>query len=122
MNSIVPEADKLAGIGCYCTAFDGIGGLIKQSSEQFRVFEIIDDSYLKDISDIQDTNYRYPLYILEKQNIDSNHAVLEITKAIGLRLKIIGIKDAKAVTIQHASSEQTKNVPRESKTAHTHII
>jgi tRNA pseudouridine13 synthase len=121
MNSILPEADKLAGMGCYCTAFKGIGGLIKLSSEQFKVFEIVDDSYLKDISNVQDTCYRYPLYLLEKQNIDSNHAVLEITKAIGLRLKIIGIKDAKAVTRQYASSEQTNHVPRESKTAHTRI-
>lgn len=62
-----------------------------------------------------------PLYLLDKQNIDSNHALIEIKKEYGIALKVIGIKDAKAITKQYASSEQTRKVPKELKTTHTHL-
>lgn len=43
-NFPVPKIDQLAGIECYCTCYSGTGGLIKQSSEGFKVSEIIDCS------------------------------------------------------------------------------
>jgi tRNA pseudouridine13 synthase len=49
---------------------------------------------------------------LEKHNIDSNHAIIEIKKKLGLKLRVLGIKDAKAETSQYASCEQTKNLPK----------
>ena len=49
---------------------------------------------------------------MEKHNIDSNHAVIEIKKQSGLKLRIMGIKDAKAETSQYTSCEQTKNLPK----------
>ena len=42
----VPRIDQLAGIGCYCTDFQPIGGLIKKDNEGFRVSEIIDRSII----------------------------------------------------------------------------
>ena len=119
MNTQVPKIDKLAGIECYCTDYRGISGSIKRSNEEFRVSEIIDTSFLTNISTVQDEHHKYPLYILEKRNIDSNHAIFEIRRKLGLTLKVIGLKDAKAVTKQYASSEQTKNIIKEASTAHT---
>ena len=119
MNTQVPKIDKLAGIECYCTDYRGISGCIKRSNEEFRVSEIIDTSFLTNISTVQDEHHKYPLYILEKRNIDSNHAIFEIRRKLGITLKVIGLKDAKAVTKQYASSEQTKNIIKEATTAHT---
>ena len=119
MNTQVPKIDKLAGIECYCTDYRGISGSIKRSNEEFRVSEIIDTSFLTNISTVQDEHHKYPLYILEKRNIDSNHAIFEIRRKLGITLKVIGLKDAKAVTKQYASSEQTKNIIKEASTAHT---
>jgi tRNA pseudouridine13 synthase len=119
MNTQVPKIDKLAGIECYCTDYRGISGSIKRVNEEFRVSEVIDTSFLANISTVQDEHHKYPLYILEKRNIDSNHAIFEIRRKLGITLKVIGLKDAKAVTKQYASSEQTKNLIKEATTAHT---
>jgi tRNA pseudouridine13 synthase len=122
MNSQVPKIDKLAGIECYCTDYRGIRGFIKRSNEEFRVSELIDSSFLANVSSIQDEDHKYPLYILDKRNIDSNHAIFEIRRKLGIKLKVIGLKDAKAITKQYASSEQTKNITKEATTAHTRLI
>jgi tRNA pseudouridine13 synthase len=121
MNTQVPKIDKLAGIECYCTDYRGIRGSIKRSNEEFRVSEIIDTSFLANISSIQDEHHKYPLYILDKRNIDSNHAIFEIKRKLGIKLKVIGLKDAKAITKQYASSEQTKNIINEATTPHTRL-
>jgi tRNA pseudouridine13 synthase len=111
----VPEIDFQAGMECYCTKFAGIKGTIKETNEEFQVSEIIDYTFLKPpyFSSVQNNEHKFPLYLLEKHNIDSNHAVIEIKKQSGLKLRIMGIKDAKAETSQYASCEQTKNLPRD---------
>jgi tRNA pseudouridine13 synthase len=43
--------------------------------------------------------------------LDSNHAVLEVERETGIKLKVLGIKDAKAATEQYATSHKTKNSP-----------
>lgn len=112
----VPGIDRKAGMKCYCTSFGGVGGSIKRKANQFRVSEIIDGSVFSDLVPVQDKLHRYPLYILEKSNIDSNHAVSQIKKKFGIELKVIGLKDAKANTKQYATTEQLKNTPREIRT------
>ncbi|MGC1928554.1 MAG: tRNA pseudouridine(13) synthase TruD [Candidatus Nitrosopolaris sp.] len=112
----VPIIDQKAGMNCYSTSFNGVGGLIKQQANGFRVSEIIDRSVFNDLSSAQDELHRYPLYILEKSNIDSNHAISQIKKRFGIPLKVIGLKDAKANTKQYATTEQLKNIPRELRT------
>lgn len=99
-------------MNCYSTSFSGVGGFIKQQANRFRVSEIIDRSVFNDLSSTQDGLHRYPLYILEKSNIDSNHAISQIEKRFGIALKVIGLKDAKAKTKQYATTEQLKNTPR----------
>jgi len=118
----VPKIDRLAGIQCYCTDFDGICGFIKQNDTSFRVSEIIDDSFLTDLSPVQNDTHKFPLYILDKRNIDSNHALFEIKKELGIRLKILGIKDSRAITKQYASSEQIRDIRREARTRHTLLV
>ena len=123
-NTSVPRIEQLAGIECYCTDFQETGGSIKQDNEGFRVSEIIDESVFGNLSPIQDSYHRYPLYILEKKGVDSHHAILEVRKELGLELKVMGMKDAKATTKQFASSIQVHKIPKQqaSKTRHTLLI
>jgi tRNA pseudouridine13 synthase len=118
----VPKIDRLAGIECYCTSFAGTGGSIKQGSEGFRVSELVDESLAGSISPSFDDRHRYPIYILEKRDIDSNHALFEIERECRIRLRVMGIKDAKAVTTQYAGADRvTKNPPSELKSTHTRL-
>jgi tRNA pseudouridine13 synthase len=111
----------MAGMECYCTGFAGIGGSIKQDSASFRVSELVDDSLL-DFSKEFGGAHRYPLYILEKEGVDSNHALFEIERTHRLRLRVMGIKDAKAVTSQYAGSDRVwQGAPRELRTSHTRL-
>jgi tRNA pseudouridine13 synthase len=116
----VPQIESLAGIDCYCTSFAGTGGSIKQGSEGFRVSELVDESL--DISLSYDDGHRYPLYVLKKHDIDSNHALFEIERELHMKLRVMGIKDAKAVTTQYAGMERVvRNPPAELKSRHTSI-
>src|SRR4029077_7925842 len=102
MKMDVPKIDKLAGIESYCTNFVGTSGSIKQKSVGFRVSELIEDSFWKSISPAFNDQHRYPFFLLEKHDIDSNHAVFEIERKSGIKLRVMGIKDAKAITTQYA--------------------
>jgi tRNA pseudouridine13 synthase len=116
----VPQIDSLAGIDCYCTSFAGTGGSIKQGSEGFRVSELVDESL--DISLSYDDGHHYPLYVLEKRDIDSNHALFEVERELHMKLRVMGIKDAKAVTTQYAGMERVvRNPPVELKSRHTSL-
>jgi tRNA pseudouridine13 synthase len=122
MSIAVPKIDRLAGIECYCTSFAGTGGSIKQGSEGFRVSELVDESLAAGMSPTFDERHRYPIYLLEKRDIDSNHALFEIERECHIRLRVMGIKDAKAVTAQYAGVERAmKNPPAELKSTHTRL-
>jgi len=112
----VPVIDQKVGMNCYSTGFKGIGGMIKQKANEFLVSEIIDLAVFDDLSSVRDELHRYPLYILEKSNIDSNHAISQIKRRFVIPLKVIGLKDAKANTKQYATTEQLKNIPTEIRT------
>ncbi len=110
MKQSSPDIDKLAGIEYYTTEFDGIGGTIKKNTEDFHVQEIISNIFLKQISPEQTTSNIFPVYEIRKKGMDSSHAILTLRKKTGLDLKIVGIKDAKATTIQYASSSTARKV------------
>ncbi len=97
----IPAIDLATGMEVYSTKVVGIDGGIKQSPDQFVVEEIIDSSL--DVSTNSDNEHLYPLYQLKKDGIDSSHAVKEAETATGLKLKVVGLKDARAVTTQYAS-------------------
>ncbi len=116
----IPQIDSRAGIDCYCTSFAGTGGSIKHGSEGFMVSELVDESL--DVSLSYDEKHRYPLYVLEKQDIDSNHALFEIERELHMRFRVMGIKDAKAVTTQYAGMERVmRNPPAELRSRHTRL-
>jgi tRNA pseudouridine13 synthase len=109
MKQSSPDIDKLAGIEYYTTEFDGIGGTIKKNTEDFHVQEIISNTFLEQISPEQTTSNIFPVYEIRKKGMDSSHAILTLRKKTGLDLKIVGIKDAKATTIQYASSSSSSS-------------
>jgi tRNA pseudouridine13 synthase len=108
MKQSSPDIDKLAGIEYYTTEFDGIGGTIKKNTEDFHVQEIISNIFLNQITPDQTTSNIFPVYEIRKKGMDSSHAILTLRKKTGLDLKIVGIKDAKATTIQYASSSTSR--------------
>ncbi len=101
---MIPKLDSQIGISVYSTNFKGIGGKIKAAPEDFEVSEIISDKTLKLITELGD----YAVYKLKKKNIDTNHAISDVFRKKGLRLKALGLKDAYAVTEQFVCSNNKR--------------
>jgi tRNA pseudouridine13 synthase len=97
---VIPKIDSQIGISVYSTKFEGIGGKIRSESEDFEVSEVISEKSQKLISE----QNGYAVYKLKKKNIDTNHALSDIFRKKGLRLKALGLKDASAVTEQFVCS------------------
>ena len=125
----VPELEKLLGIEVYATGSPGIGGVIKQDTEDFAVEEVLVDGSKADIDpsdsvarhDVlgsSDAKNRYLLCVLVKRNWDTLSAVKAVADQLGIsmgRISIGGLKDARAVTAQYiaiesASAEDTQKV------------
>jgi tRNA pseudouridine13 synthase len=118
----VPLIDQQAGIKHYCTVFSGIGGKIKRNPEDFVVHEILNNQYFENLSRNSTSTHRYPVFVLRKHNIDSNHAIIEIRNQLHLDLRVLGLKDSKARTLQFATTiQKTRNLPLRAKTHHTEI-
>jgi len=98
---VIPEIDSQIGISVFSTTFNGIGGRIRTEAEDFRVSEVISDKSVKSIT-LQDG---YAVYKLKKKKIDTNHALSDIFRKTGIRLKALGLKDAFAVTEQFVCSD-----------------
>ena len=97
---MIPQLDSDIGILVYCTEFSGIGGKIKDSPEDFEVSEVILEKTRNSIKE----NGDYAVYKLRKKNIDTNHALSDVFRKKGLRLKSLGLKDAFATTEQYVCS------------------
>ncbi len=110
MKKTSPEIDRLAGIEYYSTGFNGIGGNIKKSNDDFNVKEIINQNFLKELTQQKIDNSISTVYEIEKKGVDSNHAILILKKKLGINFKIVGIKDARATTSQYASTNNNKNI------------
>jgi len=104
----------------YATTSAGIGGKIKQTATDFIVEEILVDGSKAEVNSTNSTNRtvlgstlsksQYLLCVLVKRNWDTFIAIQNIAKALGIRatqIQFAGIKDAKAVTAQHITVEQT---------------
>ena len=100
---MVPKLDSDIGISVYSTKFKGVSGKIKSSPEDFFVSEILDEKVLSKFSNAKG----YAVYKLKKHGIDTNHALSEIFKIHGIRLKALGLKDANATTEQFVCSMNT---------------
>jgi tRNA pseudouridine13 synthase len=115
MKKTPPEIDRLAGIECYSTSFNGICGNIKNNNSDFIVKEILHPNFLAELSSQKNENKIFPIYEIEKTGIDSNHAIMILKEKLGIHLKIVGIKDAKATTTQYASSNNSKRILNDTK-------
>jgi tRNA pseudouridine13 synthase len=113
---LVPRSDTLLGIGVYATETSGIGGVIRQSVDDFVVEEVLVDGSKAEIEKAAESRVlgasrskqRYLLCVLVKRNWDTFIAIKNIAKELGINQKqisIAGIKDAKAVTAQHIAIE-----------------
>ena len=102
----VPKLDMLVGMGLYSTDTPGTGGSIKEKREDFAVNEVLAEKTLSRIAE----NTGYAVYKLDKNGIDTNHALAEVQKRTGVRLKALGLKDSRAVTSQYvcATSKMAK--------------
>ncbi|WP_428327212.1 tRNA pseudouridine(13) synthase TruD [Nitrosopumilus sp.] len=97
---MIPALDSQIGISVYSTEFDGIGGKIRVTPEDFEVSEKILEKTQNTINQEQG----YAVYKLKKKKIDTNHALSDIFRKKGIRLKSLGLKDASAITEQFVCS------------------
>jgi len=98
---VIPKVDLQIGISVYSTKFNGIGGRIRTEAEDFNVSEVISEKSLKSINQKDG----YAVYKLKKKKIDTTHALSDIFRKKGIRLKSLGLKDASAVTEQFVCSD-----------------
>ena len=115
-NLPVPKIDKLLGIEVYASETTGVGGVIRESVDDFVVEEVLVDGSKASIGKVAETRVlgasdakqRYLLCVLVKRNWDTFIALKNIAKQIDVsqrQIQIAGIKDAKAVTAQHITIE-----------------
>jgi tRNA pseudouridine13 synthase len=100
----------------YATKTEGIGGVIKESADDFVVEEVLLDGSKASASGTVPSRVigssaqkqRYLLCLMVKRNWDTFIATKNVAKALGIdqgRVQFAGIKDARAVTAQHITIE-----------------
>lgn len=106
----VPDLEKKIGIRVYHTKSSGVGGRIRQFPEDFIVEEVLVDGSKAKVSPVESEKIGgkggFLICALVKRNWDNLLVIKEIARQLGVdpeRVKIGGIKDAKAVTAQHIS-------------------
>jgi tRNA pseudouridine13 synthase len=116
LNLPVPRIDKLIGIDVYATETTGVGGVIRESVDDFVVEEVLVDRSKAEIGKAAEnlvlgaslSKQRFLLCVLVKRNWDTFIALRNIAKQLDIsqrQIQIAGIKDAKAVTAQHITVE-----------------
>ena len=85
---MIPKIDSEIGIFAYTTNFSGCGGIIRKQKEDFNVSELITEKAHSKIC----SDSGFAVYKLQKNGIDTTHALDEIFKKFGLRLKSLGLK------------------------------
>ena len=93
---MIPKIDSEIGILAYTTDFPGCGGTIRKQKEDFNVSELITEKSRSRIC----SESGFAVYKLQKNGIDTTHALSEIFRKHGIRLKSLGLKDASAITEQ----------------------
>jgi len=108
----VPSVERLLGIETFASKTLGVGGAIRQTSEDFAVEEVLVDGSRAEIQPKLPTQLtgegRYLVCLLVKRNWDTLLIVRRIARQLGIserRIQIAGIKDKRATTAQHISIE-----------------
>ena len=97
---MIPSLDSQIGITVYSTDYVGIGGKIRVKPDDFEVSELISKKSQNTIN----ASEGYAVYKLKKKKIDTNHALSDLFRKKGIRLKALGLKDAHAQTEQFVCS------------------
>lgn len=95
----VPLLEKETGIDLYFTYTEGIGGKLRQVSEDFVVKEISEE--IKESKD-----GKYLILEMTKRNWETHHLIRDLSRVLGISSKRIGFagtKDKRALTTQRIS-------------------
>lgn len=124
----VSKLEKELGIEVFATHSRGFGGIIKKKFEDFVVEEVLVDGSKADSSCSDsaassevlgsgDSKGQYLLCVMVKRDWDTIRAVKAVADGLGInpgKIQIAGIKDARAVTAQYVTIEDSS--PEEVKT------
>jgi len=104
----VPRLESELGIEVYASQSLGIGGRIRQFPKDFVVEEVLVDGTKAEVGEAEilpPTGIgRYLVCSLTKRDWDTILAIRKVAKRLGIsgdRIRIAGIKDARALTAQH---------------------
>jgi len=104
----VPRLESELGMEVYASQSSGIGGRIRQFPKDFVVEEVLVDGTKAEVENAEippPTGIgRYLVCSLTKRNWDTLLAIRKVAKRLGIsgdRIRIAGIKDARALTAQH---------------------
>lgn len=107
---MIPRLERMLGIEAYASQSLGIGGRIRQFTDDFVVEEVLMDGSKAQVSPTEalqlGRNGRYLICVLVKRGWDTFLAIKKVARRLGIspkRIRIAGIKDAKAFTAQHIS-------------------
>ncbi len=100
----------------YATKTEGIGGVIKESVDDFIVEEVLVDGSKASVTGAVPSRVigssaqrqRFLLCLMVKRNWDTFIATKTVARSLGIdqgRVQFAGIKDARAVTAQHITIE-----------------
>ncbi|RNJ74080.1 MAG: tRNA pseudouridine(13) synthase TruD [Thaumarchaeota archaeon S14] len=103
---MTPSLDREIGMGAHATSFAGCGGSIKRDASDFAVSEVLGEEAME----MSRGGDGYAVFVMKKSGIDTPHALQAVRRATGMRLKALGLKDARAVTEQYvcATSRSTR--------------
>ncbi|WP_342305762.1 tRNA pseudouridine(13) synthase TruD [Methanolobus sp. ZRKC5] len=95
---MIPAVEKKMGIDLYCTDTNGIGGVLRQETDDFIVREITNRE--------EGDSGKYLILEVTKTNWDMHHLIRDMSRKLGISQKRIGFagtKDKRATTTQKIS-------------------
>lgn len=104
------QLDKELGMLFYITEKEGLGGVLRQKLEDFRVFEIAFGNVLckPGCAEQFGGSGNYTWFVLEKRGVDTLTALRALARSIGIshkKFSTAGLKDARAITFQLVCGE-----------------
>jgi len=102
--------DRHVGMLYYISEHEGIGGVLREGLEDFRVIEIALGGVLctPGCSQLLRGSGDYVWFLMEKRGVDTVTALRAVARAMGVSHKkftVAGLKDARAVTFQMVCAE-----------------
>jgi tRNA pseudouridine13 synthase len=94
-----PPVDRSAGMEVYASYSLPCWARMKTSPEDFVVEEVLGGLKLLQ----EPTADMYPIYRVEKRLLDTFHLERELSKALQSKVKFVGLKDKRAVSVQYAT-------------------